>query len=190
MSRLHCFVLAAKSALAAQSPFGDTLRYASTAVWSSALVLIFVRGFCGQDAGGSSCPRWCVVSVHISFDAGWLLVHNSLDIDPVEPTNMCVLIACEWTHRAPQRLCLKDFAFRNMFFMVVTLETCHFEMSRLNDVAPWNIPDIYRTLDTSHRAIETSHFGSCLTQLSTARLSSAVDRSENPCRRGKGASKQ
>ena len=175
--------------MAAQSPFGDILRYASTALWSSALVRnINVTVF--WDSGGRSCTRCCVASVHISFDAGWLLVHTSLDIDPVEPTNMCVWVAREWTQRAPQRLCLKDAAFRNMFFMLITLETCHFEMSRLNDVAPRNIPDMCRTLETSHRAMEKSHFGKYLAQLSTARLSSAVDRGENPCRQGKGTSKQ
>ena len=61
-------------------------------------------------------------------------------MDPGEPANMSLFVALEWTQRAPHRFCLKDAAFRNMFFMLITLETSHFEMSLLNDVAPWNIP--------------------------------------------------
>ena len=62
--------------------------------------------------------------------------------------------------------------------MLTTLETSHFEMSRLNDVAPWNIPDMCLTLDTSQPAMERCLSG--LAQLSTARLSSAADRGEKP----------
>ena len=100
---------------------------------------------------------------------------------------MVVLIAFEWTQRAPQSFRLKDLAFRNMSCMLFTLEMSHFEMSPLNDLAPLNIRDMSLTFDTSHRAMEQSQLyfgnclGNCLPQLLMACLSSDMDRGENPC---------
>ena len=76
--------------------------------------------------------------VSFCFDVTWFVLaeHTVFDIDPSEPSNMPVLIALEWTQPAPHRLCLKDLAFRNISSILCTFETCHFEMSPLNDVAP------------------------------------------------------
>ena len=132
--------------------------------------------FCTSNRSGA-------VAVHSPLDAGEMVVHISRDIDPDEPSNMSVWSAFECTHRAlyiragtrawvggeeggtrvvvvvqgkvyPQRFWLNDSASRNMFFMLITFETSHFERSPLNDAAPWNIPDIRRTFDTSHLAME------------------------------------
>ena len=42
--------------------------------------------------------------------------------------------------------------------MRVTRETSHFEMSLLNDVAPWNIDSIFVTLEISQSEISTLNF--------------------------------
>ena len=107
--------------LAALSPFADSLRYASTALLSSALDF-------GENAG----------------------VHGVCEIDPDEPANMVVEIALEWTQAGPQSVRLNNFACQNMKSMLETLDTSHFEMSPLNDDAKRNIAGMVRTLDTSH----------------------------------------
>ena len=119
--------------------------------------------------------------VGICFDAAGLVsdVHTVFDIDPNEPSNMPVLIAIEWTQPAPHRFCVKDLAFRNISFMFCTFEAGHFEMSPLNDVAPWNIPDMSLTLDTSQSIMEQTT-GNALRQLSRALLSSVPERGANP----------
>ena len=68
---------------------------------------------------------------------------------PGEPTNIPVLSAGDVLH-APQRVCVKDDAPMNIFFMSATLHTAHLEMSPLKDVAPLNMSFILVTLDTSH----------------------------------------
>ena len=61
--------------------------------------------FATSDAG-----RVVVQHTSLSLDSGRLLAHIFADIFPVEPANMSVLSACEWTQRAPQRFWLKDLA--------------------------------------------------------------------------------
>ena len=95
---------------------------------------------------------------------------------------MPVLVAFESTQQAPHRFCLKDLAFQNMFCMFTTFEARHVEMSPLKDVAPWNIPDMSLTLDTSHFAMEQKP-GSALRQLSRAPLSSTLVFGAKPDRR-------
>ena len=124
------------------------------------------------------------------FDDARLLVvvHSVLDIDPKEPSNIPNFVALELTQQVPHKSCLKDFASRNISFMLITLEGCHFEMSPLNDDAPRNIPDISFTFDTSQSPMEQIA-GNTLMHLSRAPLSSAVDRGANAIRaerRGKG----
>ena len=63
-------------------------------------------------------------------------MHAVRDIDPDERTNMSFWLAFELTQAAPQSCCLNDPAFENMLSMLVTLDTSHFEISRLNDDAP------------------------------------------------------
>ena len=120
------------------------------------------------------------VLVHTCLDARRLLGHTSLDIDPPEPRNIPVVIAFECTQLAPHRVRLKASAFRNMFFMFVALEASHCEMSRLNDVAPWNMPDMSLTFDTSQPVMEQAHFGTTRRQLSRAFVSCPLDRGANP----------
>ena len=62
-------------------------------------------------------------------------VHTVRDIDPDEPINVKVLGALEWTQAAPQSFRLNNIAPRNMESMLLTLDTSHFEMSPLNDLA-------------------------------------------------------
>ena len=76
-------------------------------------------------------------------------VHTDGDIDPNEPTNISLFCAVEWTQEIPQSFQLNDSAPQNMWFMVTTRDTSHFEMSPLNDVAPLNMPHILVTRDTS-----------------------------------------
>ena len=57
-----------------------------------------------------------------------------VQIRPDEPSNIPSLSAVEVSH-APQSVCAKDDAPEKMFFMLVTLNTSHFEMSPLNDDA-------------------------------------------------------
>ena len=105
-------------------PLDDSLRYVSTAPWSSPL-----------DFGENE---------------GWVPVQIVLDIDPGESENISVLLAFECTQADPHRFRVNELAPRNMRYMLFTLDTSHFEMSPLNKLAPWNIPDMSCTLDTSH----------------------------------------
>ena len=70
-------------------------------------------------------------------------------IRPKEPANILFFFAVEVSH-APLRFFAKDHAPKNMSSMFFTLDTSHFEMSRLNDSAKANMPNIVVTLDTSH----------------------------------------
>ena len=66
--------------------------------------------------------------------------------------------------------------------MVITLDTSHFEMSRLNDVAPRNMLLMYFTLDTSH--LEMSHLLNNLAQETMRYMSCTLDTSHSvigPC---------
>jgi hypothetical protein len=63
-------------------------------------------------------------------------MHAVRNIDPDELTNMSFWLALELTQAAPQSCWLNDPAFENMLSMLVTLDTSHFEISRLNDDAP------------------------------------------------------
>ena len=120
-----------------QSPVGDSARYSSTAPLSSAFDTNFRPGEATANRrSGKNAVNAGRVFVHTSLDAERVRMHSVVDIDPGEPTNMPCLVACEWTQRAPHSFWSNDLAFRNMFFMFSTLETCHFEMSPLNDVAP------------------------------------------------------
>ena len=116
----------------------------------------------------------------VCFVNAWLVVHTVLDIDPNDPANIPVLIAFELTQPGPQSFCVKDLVFRNIFSMLLTLESCHFEISPLNDAAPWNIPDMSLTFDTSHPAMEQKGGFTCR-QLPRALRSCALDRGVKPC---------
>ena len=74
-----------------------------------------------------------------------LVVH----IFPGDPSNIEYLSAVEVLH-APQSVCAKDDAPKNMSSMLVTLDTSHLEMSLLNDDAEANMSSMLITLDTSH----------------------------------------
>ena len=71
-----------------------------------------------------------VVVVAVVVDVLVLVVQ----IRPDEPSNIPFLSAVEVLH-APQSVCEKDDALRNMDFMLATLDTSHLEMSLLNDDA-------------------------------------------------------
>ena len=62
-----------------------------------------------------------------------------LAIFPFEPTNISVWLAFELLQAGPQSVCANDVAPLNILAMLVTLDTSHFEMSPLNDVAPLNM---------------------------------------------------
>ena len=66
-------------------------------------------------------------------------VHSVRGIDPGEYTNILFFHAVEWTQELPQSFRLNDSAPQNMYFMVLTCDTCHFRMSALNDVASLNM---------------------------------------------------
>ena len=57
-----------------------------------------------------------------------------VQIRPDEPSNILSLSAVEVSH-APQSVCAKDDASKNMYFTLVTLDTSHSERSMLNDDA-------------------------------------------------------
>ena len=168
------------------SPVGESSRYSSTALFSSAL-----------DRGENT--RFEVV-----------IVQTVDDIDPDVPANMIVFFAFECTHAPPQSFRLKNVAPQNMPYMSFTLDTSHFARSPLNDVAPRNMPLISSTLDTSHLdtspsknfawantrlmsvtrdtshspidpcgPLEHSPFGDSLMHASTALLSCTLDCGEN-----------
>ena len=58
----------------------------------------------------------------------------AVHIRPDEPSNIRSLSAVEVSH-APQSVCAKDDASKNMYFTLVTLDTSHSERSMLNDDA-------------------------------------------------------
>ena len=62
---------------------------------------------------------------------------------------MASLSAVEFTH-APQSDCANNEAPLNISTMLITLDTSHFEMSALKDLAFQNMDRIVVTLDTSH----------------------------------------
>ena len=64
-----------------------------------------------------------------------VVVHTVGDIDPGEKSNMICFVAFERTQAAPQSVCLNDFAPKNIRSILATLDTSHFEMSPLNDIA-------------------------------------------------------
>ena len=68
--------------------------------------------------------------------------HLFRDIDPWEPSNIEVLVAFDCTQSTPQSFCSNAAASLNIVSISVTLETSHFEMSPLKDVALTNIPYI------------------------------------------------
>ena len=70
-------------------------------------------------------------------------------IRPDEPSNIPSLSAFEAYH-APESVCAKDDAPKNICPILVTLDTSHLEMSPLKDDAEWNMPTMLVTLDTSH----------------------------------------
>ena len=69
-------------------------------------------------------------------------------IDPGEPASMSYILAFERIHDL-QSVCLNDVAPENMRSMSVTRNTSHFEMSPLNVFAFWNMLFILVTLETS-----------------------------------------
>ena len=96
------------------------------------------------------CTACIILFTSIMAADGIVSVHTDGDIDPNEPTNISLFCAVEWTQEIPQSFQLNDSAPQNMWFMVTTRDTSHFEMSPLNDVAPLNMLCILVTLDVSH----------------------------------------
>ena len=78
-----------------------------------------------------------------------VVVLEDVQIRPDEPLNIPYLSAVEVLH-APQSVRAKDDAPANIFFMLVTLDTSHLEISLLNDDAELNMYAMLVTLDTSH----------------------------------------
>ena len=70
-------------------------------------------------------------------------------IRPGERSKIPSLKAVEVRH-APQSVRVKDDAPANICFMLVTLDTSHFERSPLNDDAKANMVSILITPETSH----------------------------------------
>ena len=66
---------------------------------------------------------------------GVLLLEVVEQIFPNEPSNIPSLSAVEVSH-APQSVCAKNDAPKNMSSMLVTLDTSHLEMSPLNSSVP------------------------------------------------------
>ena len=62
-------------------------------------------------------------------------VHTVGDIDPDDPSNMDFFFTFDVFQLGEHSLWLKDFAFKNILVMSVTLDTSHLEMSILNDFA-------------------------------------------------------
>ena len=77
------------------------------------------------------------------------VIKLSVHIRPDESVNIPSLSAFEVNH-APHSVCAKDEAPLNINFMLVTLDTSHFERSALKDVATENMERMSATLDTSH----------------------------------------
>merc|ERR1719182_238815 len=67
-------------------------------------------------------------------------VHAANDIDPEEFVNMRPFFAFEFTQETPQSICSKDVAPWNIPDMSVTDDTSHADRSWLKDFALWNIP--------------------------------------------------
>ena len=79
--------------------------------------------------------------------------HAVFDIDPGDNKNIAFFFAFDLRHAVPHNACENPLAPWNMLLMLVTLDTSHFEMLQLKDVALQNIPPILVTLDTSHLEI-------------------------------------
>ena len=86
----------------------------------------------GPKITGRRVTCWRVVRVVVGVGVD---VHTVDDIDPDECLNALILLAVERTHAGPQSSWLNDVASQNMKSMLVTLDTFHFDMSLLNDVA-------------------------------------------------------
>ena len=67
-----------------------------------------------------------------------VVVDVVVQIRPGESSNIPPLSAVEVYH-SPQSVCANADALKNMCFMLVTLDTCHFERSPLNDDADLNM---------------------------------------------------
>ena len=115
--------------------FGHVLVFVIVGMTDGVLIVVLVMssrsGFGRRDTYGR-VP--CVLVI-----ACFAEVHTICDNDPDEPSNMSVLLALDRTQAAPQSACLKAAAKRNILDMVITLDTSHFEMSPLNDLARANI---------------------------------------------------
>ena len=57
------------------------------------------------------------------------------DIDPGDSLNMSTLVALEFTQETPQSVWSKDFARRNISFMLATVNTSHTDRSWLKECA-------------------------------------------------------
>ena len=106
--------------------------------------------------------------------------HAVCDIDPDDPANIEDFLAFEWTQVAPQSFRLKESAPINIKSIFVTLDTSHFEMSTLNNVAEEKRSSMISILDTSQSPIcpcgppEQSPFGENSRHVRTASLSTMV----------------
>ena len=58
-----------------------------------------------------------------------------LSENDLKQVNMTSFLVFEWTQANPQSFRVNDIAPRNMESMFLTLDTSHFEMSTLNDLA-------------------------------------------------------
>ena len=74
-------------------------------------------GPCGQAEQSPVWDSWtycstasCSSSVDFGEKAERVVVHIARDIDPDDPANMSVFVACELTQVGPQSFFLKDFA--------------------------------------------------------------------------------
>ena len=74
-------------------------------------VLIVVLTMSSRSGTGRRDTCSLVANVVIGVVAD---VHTVRDIDPSEPANMSALLAFEWTHSAPQSVCLNDIPSLNM----------------------------------------------------------------------------
>ena len=93
----------------------------------------------GQYQGLGGIPRF-LVRVGVFIKVAFLLVRVPVvlsvvvQILPDEPANIPFLSAAEVYHLL-QSDCANDVAPENIFFILITLETSHLEMSQLNDTA-------------------------------------------------------
>ena len=79
-----------------------------------------------------------------------VVVHTVDEIDPLELSNICCVVAFEFTQETPQRIWSKDFAPLNIKRMAVTADMSHTDKSWLNEVASRNMKRMSLTADTSH----------------------------------------